>query len=102
VKRISLTQQQRNDAVHSGVLMVLGVVYNFEPDPTATLTQEIVGSFSSADLLRVAKQEQDCYLPLLRKTIKSLRRPRSRRQAGESLSAAELFAKGQQLLKGGR
>ena len=99
--RTILGQREREDAIFSGVLIALGIVFNCDPDPTATLAQEIVGTVGSANLLRVAKQEDDCYLPQLRATVRSLRPARSRRQAGKS-NAAELFAEGQKILKGGR
>ncbi len=66
-------KRELDDAVLSGVLIALGVVYTNENDPTATLAQEIVGTVGAAGLLRVAKKEEDCYLPQLRKTVRSLR-----------------------------
>lgn len=100
----ALKERERDDAMYSGALMVLGVVYNFEPDPTATLTQEIVASFRTDELVRVAIKEDDCYLPLLRQTIRSLRRPRSRRRAdrqkaSSGMSPTEAFTEGQKVQK---
>jgi len=63
---------RKGDDVFSGVLIALGIVYSMDSDPTATLAQEIVGACSPRDLLRVAKAENDCYLPLLRRTVRSL------------------------------
>lgn len=69
-----MTKRDREicDARLSGVLIALGIVYTSDADPTSTLAQEIVGQVGPADLLRVAKKEQDCYLTKLRKTVRSL------------------------------
>lgn len=50
----------------SGVLIALAFVWQAGAE---TLAEEIVGDVGAKDLLRVAKNEQDCYLPQLRKTI---------------------------------
>lgn len=63
-------RKDRADAVLSGVLIALGCVYLFGAEGAA---EEIVGTVGADELLRVAKAEEDCYLPQLENTISFLR-----------------------------
>ena len=71
-----MTKREWEDAFWSGYNAAMGVVYGFEGDPTSTICQELIRNGSAADQLRVARKEQDCYLPQIRKTVKSMRPPR--------------------------
>jgi hypothetical protein len=63
-------KKARDDAFLLGVLVALGCVYAADEETTA---QEIVSAVGAASLVRVAKAEDDPYLPNLRKTIRFLR-----------------------------
>jgi hypothetical protein len=63
-----------DDAFWSGYLAAMGVVYNFERDATTTLLKELVINGDSKALLRVAKKNEDCFLPMLRKTVRWIQR----------------------------
>ena len=62
-----------SDDFYLGVIIALGVVYYADPDPTATLTQEIVGTCGAAALIRVAKKYDDMNLAKIRATVRSLK-----------------------------
>lgn len=55
---------------YSGVLAALGVVYLQDAE---TLAEEIVGTVGAKELLRVAKRNEDPWLPNLKATIRFLK-----------------------------
>lgn len=60
-------------AFHSGVMAALAVVYQADQE---TLAEEIVGLCDEAELLKVARAEDDPWLPNLRRTVRVLRHSR--------------------------
>jgi len=62
---------KNKDDFFCGVLAALGVVYSADEETTA---EEIVRMAGGYSLLRVAKKNQDCYLPNLRKTVRTINR----------------------------
>ena len=64
---------QRTEAFMCGVLAALGVVYDYDEE---TVAEDIVKAVGASGLLRVARANEDIFLPNLRKTINETRRLR--------------------------
>jgi hypothetical protein len=65
--------RQQKEAFMCGILAALGFIYAADEETTA---EEIVSASGPYALLRVARKNEDCYLPNLRKTIRFLRESR--------------------------
>ena len=59
------------DDFSCGVMVALGFIYDADQE---TLAGEIVSAIGASELLKVAKANDDIFLPNLRKTVNSLRR----------------------------
>jgi hypothetical protein len=64
-----LATREWNYGFLCGVLLALGHVYSVDDE---TVAEAIVSDVGKYALLRVAKKNEDCYLPNLRKTIRFL------------------------------
>lgn len=65
-----MARKRYNDEFINGVLIALGCIYQHDAE---TLAEEIVTLIGASSLLRVAKANDDVYLPNLRKTIRFLK-----------------------------
>ena len=65
-----MARKRYNDEFINGILVALGVVYIHDAE---TLAEEIITLVGASALLRVAKDNDDVYLPNLRKTVRFLK-----------------------------
>jgi hypothetical protein len=65
-----------SDDFYCGVMAALGVIYQAGEE---TLAEEIVAAVGASSLLRVAKREDDVWLPDLKATVRFLARRKTLR-----------------------
>lgn len=66
-----MSNYRGKDQFLCGVLAALGCVYAADEE---TIAEEIVNTIGASALLRVARANEDCFLPNLRETIRFLKK----------------------------